>query len=111
MVTAFENGNRRAVFYKTHPTSSPTPEAVHRGAMTRVRFIRDENGSGQVIPRAVLDVVRWALILASVFYILAWIGQWHWIAAAIGALPVYFVMLNVWGFATLPLYALTPEVR
>ena len=33
----------------------------------------------------------------------------HWLLAAILVFPVYVVMLNLFGFLTLPLYFLTPE--
>ena len=35
----------------------------------------------------------------------------HWLLAAILFIPVYVVMLNLFGFLTLPLYFLTPECK
>jgi hypothetical protein len=64
-----------------------------------------------MIPTGLLDFVRKALTLWSTVYVVAWVGHWHWIGAVVAALPVFFVMLNLWGFLTLPLYIFSPEVR
>ena len=58
-----------------------------------------------------LDVARHALILVGTWYALRWLWQVSWILALVAAIPVYIVMLNLCGFLTLPLYALTPETR
>ncbi len=39
------------------------------------------------------------------------IWKWNWIVALLSAIPIYIVMLNLIGFATLPLYMLTPANR
>ena len=64
-----------------------------------------------MIPKAPLDVVRHLLILAATAYVTVLLWRWSWIAAIVACLPVYVVALNVFGFLTLPLYALTPEVK
>jgi hypothetical protein len=64
-----------------------------------------------MVPKALPDVVRYVLILAATSYATFLIGQWHWIVAVLACVPVYIVALNLFGFLTLPLYLLTPEVR
>ena len=65
--------------------------------------------------KALADLLRWALILGiwgAVTYILWEIG---WVWAAIWVIPGFIVVLNIVGFATLPIYYLValsnPEVR
>lgn len=58
-----------------------------------------------------LDLLRNALILVATGYATYAIWRWHWIAGVVALVPVYIVMLNVFGFLTLPLYLLTPEAR
>ena len=65
--------------------------------------------------KALADLLRWALILSiwgSVTYIL-WAFGWVW--AARWVIPGFIIVLNIVGFATLPLYYLVglsnPEVR
>jgi hypothetical protein len=58
-----------------------------------------------------LDVIRNLLILGLTAYITLLIWRWYWLAALVACVPLYIVLLNVVGFATLPLYAFTPEVR
>ena len=58
-----------------------------------------------------LDILRNLLILVATGYAVFLIWKWNWIVALIAAIPVYIVMLNLFGFLTLPLYAFTPENR
>lgn len=58
-----------------------------------------------------LDIFRHLLIIAGTGYTVFLIWKWNWIIALIAAIPVYIVMLNLFGFLTLPLYAFTPENR
>lgn len=58
-----------------------------------------------------LDILRNLLILIATSYAVILIWKWNWIIALIAAVPVYIVMLNLFGFLTLPLYAFTPENR
>ena len=58
-----------------------------------------------------LDVLRYLLILAATGFTVFVTWKRNWIIALIGVIPVYLVMLNFFGFLTLPLYALTPENR
>jgi hypothetical protein len=58
-----------------------------------------------------LDLLRNALIIAATGYVTFKLWNWHWIIAVIAVIPVYVVMLNLFGFLTLPLYLLTPETR
>jgi hypothetical protein len=64
-----------------------------------------------MIPKAFLDVARHLLILAATAYATVTVWQWNWIAGIVFCIPLYVVMLNVFGFLTLPLYLLTSEVR
>ena len=57
--------------------------------------------------KAVADLLRWALILGiwgAVTYFL-WGVAWFW--GAIWIVPGFILIMNVVGFATLPLYVLT----
>lgn len=58
-----------------------------------------------------LDLLRNALILAATGYVTFALWRWHWIVAVVALVPVYIVMLNLFGFLTLPLYLLTPETK
>jgi hypothetical protein len=58
-----------------------------------------------------LDILRHLLILAGTGYAVFLIWKWNWIIALTAAIPIYIVMLNFFGFLTLPLYAFTPENR
>lgn len=58
-----------------------------------------------------LDILRNLLILIATGYAVFLIWKWNWIISLIAAVPVYIVMLNLFGFLTLPLYAFTPENR
>ncbi len=58
-----------------------------------------------------LDILRNVLILIATGYAVFLIWKWNWIIALIAAIPIYVVMLNLFGFLTLPLYAFTPENR
>ena len=58
-----------------------------------------------------LDILRYLLILAGTGSAVFLIWRWNWIIALITCIPVYIVMLNLFGFLTLPLYAFTPENR
>ena len=58
-----------------------------------------------------LDILRNVLIVAATGFVVFLIWKWNWIVALIAAIPVYVVLLNLFGFLTLPLYALTPENR
>ena len=68
------------------------------------------NGS-KTAATALLDLLRWMLIVAATGYATFAIWRWNWIAAVVGLIPVYIIMLNVFGFLTLPLYLLTPETK
>ena len=59
----------------------------------------------------ILDIIRNILILAISGYIVYLLWNWHWLAAIIGAIPIYIIVMNIIGFITLPLYLLTPENR
>jgi hypothetical protein len=56
-----------------------------------------------------LDIIRHLLILAATGYLVFLTWRWNWIVGLIAVIPIYVVMLNLVGFATLPLYMLTPE--
>ena len=59
----------------------------------------------------VFDVVRNVLVLVGTGYVSVLIWQYNWVLALVALLPVYAILLNVFGFLTLPLYQLTPENR
>lgn len=61
--------------------------------------------------KTILDLLRNVLILGATGYAEVKIWQWNWIVAILAALPVYIIMLNLFGFLTLPLYLITPEAR
>jgi hypothetical protein len=58
-----------------------------------------------------LDILRNMLILIATGYAVFLTWNWNWIIALIAAIPIYIVMLNLFGFLMLPLYAFTPENR
>jgi hypothetical protein len=66
---------------------------------------------GKSAATILLDSLRHIIILAATGYTTFAIWRWSWIAAALALIPVYIIMLNVFGFLTLPLYLLTPETR
>ncbi len=65
--------------------------------------------------RTIADLSRWAVILGiwGVVTYLLWGLAWFW--AAIWVVPGFIVIMNVVGFATLPIYHLVglsdPDVR
>jgi len=58
-----------------------------------------------------LDVFRHLLVIVGTCYAVFLIWKLNWIIAMISAIPVYIIMLNLFGFISLPLYAFTPENR
>lgn len=56
-----------------------------------------------------LDALRYAVIGMLTAYVVTRIWAWSPVVALIAAIPVFVVALNITGFATLSLYALTPE--
>lgn len=70
-----------------------------------------ENSQGKSIYTVCLDLIRNILILIVAGYLIYLLWDWHWFAAIIGAIPVYIIVMNIIGFLTLPLYALSPENR
>lgn len=58
-----------------------------------------------------LDILRNVLILIATSYAVSLTWKWNWIIALIAVIPIYIVMLNLFGFLMLPLYAFTPENR
>ena len=65
--------------------------------------------------KTVADGLRWIVILGlwGVVTYLLWGIAWYW--AAIWAVPGFYLVMNLVGFATLPLYYLValsnPEIR
>ena len=58
------------------------------------------------------DFIRHLLIIIGTFTVLYFLWtRVHWLLAIILILPVYIVVLNFFGFLTLPLYFFTPERR
>ena len=58
-----------------------------------------------------LDLGRWLLILGATGYLLVLLWRWNWIVTIVAAIPILVVVMNIVGFATLPLYLFTPENR
>ena len=61
--------------------------------------------------KKLLDICRNLLILVATGYTVSLIWNWSWIFALLAVIPVYIIMLNIIGFLTIPLYAITPENR
>ncbi len=63
------------------------------------------------MPKVVLDVFRWVLIVSAA--VLGVKRPWsaHSIVGLVMVLPVLIIFMNVFGFVTLPLYTLTREAR
>jgi hypothetical protein len=57
------------------------------------------------------DIVRYILILSGTGYILSLIWEHSSVFGLLAVIPVYLIMLNLFGFLTLPLYSFTPENR
>ena len=58
------------------------------------------------------DLIRYLLIITSTIIITYFLWtKVHWLLAVVFVIPVYIVMLNLFGFLTLPLYYFTPERR
>lgn len=56
------------------------------------------------------DFIRHLLIMTCTFVVTYFLWtRVHWALAVILILPIYIVMLNFFGFLTLPLYYFTPE--
>ena len=56
-----------------------------------------------------LDIIRNLLIVATTIYVIYLLWELNWIYAIIGAIPIYIILLNLYGFLTLPLYSFSPE--
>jgi len=54
-------------------------------------------------------VLRWTLIVATTAYLTLTLWRWHRIVAILALIPVCVIVVNVFGFLTVPLYWLTPE--
>ena len=63
------------------------------------------------LTKTYLDAFRNLLVIAATGLCVYLLWKWNWIVAVILAIPAYILMLNVFGFLTLPLYLLTPESR
>lgn len=58
-----------------------------------------------------LDILRNLLVLIATGYVVFLIWKWNWIVALVTVIPIYIIMLNLFGFLTLPLYIFIPENR
>jgi hypothetical protein len=58
-----------------------------------------------------LDVIRNLLSVGATVYVGWLVWDWNAIVAVVACVPAYVVALNLAGFLTRPLYALTPEAR
>jgi hypothetical protein len=56
--------------------------------------------------RQVLDVIRHLIIVTSTVVIVYLIWNIYWFLALVAAIPAYILLLNLFGFLTLPLYGL-----
>lgn len=57
------------------------------------------------------DVIRNVLIGVGTGWVTVLIWRHNWILGLVAFIPVYVILLNVFGFLTLPLYRFTPENR
>ncbi len=62
------------------------------------------------MPKLFLDIIRWLLIIFATSVTVKWLWGIHWLLGLLLAVPVFVVVMNVIGFATLPLYGFTQEV-
>jgi hypothetical protein len=74
----------------------------------RIAMAYEHEKSGTTI---LLDIIRNLVILAATGHYVARVWSWNWFAGLAAAVPIYVIMLNLVGFATLPLYLFTPENR
>lgn len=56
--------------------------------------------------KLILDLLRWGLIVGSLALSAMWLWGFAWWAAAVWLTVGFIILINVWGFATLPLYLL-----
>lgn len=65
--------------------------------------------------RTLADLIRWALILGIVAVVAFFLWQIAWFWAVIWVVPGFYIVMNVVGFATLPIYYLVgildPKMR
>ena len=64
------------------------------------RVEEDEKSFSTVL----IDIARHLLIVAGTGYSVFLIWRWNWIVSLLATIPVYIIMLNLFGFLTLPLY-------
>ena len=61
----------------------------------------------QRFARFSLDILRWTLIVLATAYVTLAIWRWSGIAAVVALIPVLVIAVNVFGFLTMPLYAIS----
>lgn len=61
------------------------------------------------MPKLILDIIRWALIICATSLSVQWLWGVHRILGLVLAVPVFVIFLNFFGFITLPLYAFSLE--
>jgi ABC-type multidrug transport system fused ATPase/permease subunit len=57
------------------------------------------------------DTIRYLLTYFSTGVVLYYIGKYNLVLAVFAAIPVFIIMINLFGFLTLPLYFFTPESK
>ena len=57
-----------------------------------------------------LDVIRHVIIITTTIMTIYFIWEIHWFLAIVLAFPTYILLLNLFGFLTIPLYALIAYV-
>ena len=56
-----------------------------------------------------LDFIRNILIILTTIYLVYLLWYCNWVIALISSIPLYIILLNLYGFLTLPFYFLSPE--
>lgn len=61
------------------------------------------------MPRFLLDVIRWGLIIGATSLSVERLSTVHWLLGLVLSIPLFVVYMNIFGFLTLPLYGFTIE--
>lgn len=75
--------------------------------MTKLESKSDPFHSWNTI-RQFLDVIRHVIIITATIMTIYFLWKIHWLLAIVVVFSTYILLVNVFGFLTLPLYALIP---
>ncbi len=62
-----------------------------------------------MVSKRFCDILRWSLIIAATAFGVKWLWAFHWLLGLTLSVPAFILFMNVVGFLTLPLYAITIE--